>query len=62
VDQLRESLGISTARPSATELARVQAQIHSGQEHGLPHPLVQKVEPPSILNEIGLGHDIGMSF
>jgi conjugative relaxase-like TrwC/TraI family protein len=61
-DQLRESLGISTARPSATELARQQAQIHPGQEHGLAHPAVQNIEPPTMRNEIGFRHDIGMSL
>ena len=62
VDQLRESLGISTARPSATELAREQAQIHPAQEHGPAHPSTQKIEPPMPRNEIALGHDIGMGL
>lgn len=61
-EQLHESLGISSARPSATELARERAQIHSGQEHGLAHPAIQKIEPPLIRTEIGLGHDIGIGF
>lgn len=60
VDQLRESLGISSARPSATELAREQAHIHP-QEHGLAHLPAQKIEPP-MRNEIGFRHDIGMSL
>jgi conjugative relaxase-like TrwC/TraI family protein len=62
VDQLRESLGISTARPSATELAREQAQNHPGQEHALAYPAIQKIEPPTLRNETGLGHDLGMSL
>jgi hypothetical protein len=62
VDQLRESLGISSARPSATELAREQAQIHPAQEHGMTQLPTQKIEPPMSRNEIGLGHDIGMSL
>jgi ATP-dependent exoDNAse (exonuclease V) alpha subunit len=62
VDQLRESLGISTARPSATELAREQAQIHPAQEQGPAHPSTQKIEPPMPRNEIALGHDIGMGL
>jgi len=62
VDQLRESLGISTARPSAMELAREQAHIHPAQEHGLAHPPTQKIEQPMPRNEIALGHDIGMSL
>jgi ATP-dependent exoDNAse (exonuclease V) alpha subunit len=61
-DRLRESLGISSARPSATELAREQAQTHPGQELGLAHHPVQKIEPAAIPNEISLGHDIGMSL
>lgn len=61
-DQLRESLGISSARPSATELAREQAQIYSGQEHGLAHTAAQNIEPPTLRHEIGLGHDMGMSL
>jgi hypothetical protein len=62
VDQLRESLGISSARPSATELAREQAQIQPAQEHGLAHTATQKIEPPMPQNEIALGHDLGMGF
>jgi conjugative relaxase-like TrwC/TraI family protein len=62
VDQLRESLGISTARPSATELAREQAHIHPAQEHGVAHPSSQKIEPPMPQNEIALGHDLGMGL
>jgi ATP-dependent exoDNAse (exonuclease V) alpha subunit len=62
VDQLRESLGISSARPSATELAREQAQIHPAQEHGMTQLPTQKIEPPTSRNEIGLGHDMGMSL
>jgi len=62
VDQLRESLGISSARSSATELAREQAHIHPGQEHGLAHPSTQNIEPPIPRNEIGLGHEIGLGL
>jgi CHASE1-domain containing sensor protein len=62
VDRLRESLGISSARPSATELTREQIQIHPAQEHDLAHPLIQKIEPPIARNEIALGHDIGMGL
>ena len=62
VDQLRESLGISSARPSATELAREQTHIYPAPEHGLAHPSTQKSEPPMPQNEIALGHDMGMGF
>jgi hypothetical protein len=61
-EQLRESLGISSARPSATELAREQAKVHPGKEHDLAHPAAQNIEPPTLRNEIGLGRDIGMSL
>ena len=62
VDQLRESLGISTARPSATELAREQAHIGPAQGHGLANPPTQRIEPPMPRNEIALGHDMGMGL
>jgi conjugative relaxase-like TrwC/TraI family protein len=62
VDQLRESLGISSARPSATELAREQAHTHLAQEHGPDHPPARKIEAPIPRNEIVLGHEIGMSL
>jgi ATP-dependent exoDNAse (exonuclease V) alpha subunit len=62
VDQLRESLGVSSARPSATELAREQTHINPAQEHGVAHPSTQKIEPPMPQNEIALGHDLGMDF
>jgi len=62
VDQLRESLGISSARPSATELAREQAYIDPAQKRGLAHPPAQKIEPPMPRNEIALGHDMGMGL
>ena len=62
VDQLRESLGISTARPSATELAREQAHIGPAQGHGLANLPTQRIEPPMPRNEIALGHDMGMGL
>ena len=62
VDQLCESLGISSARPSATELAREQAQSPPTHEHDLAHLPAQKIEPPMPRNEIAVGHDIGMSL
>jgi CHASE1-domain containing sensor protein len=52
----------ATARPSATELAREQAQIRPAQEHDLAHPPTQKIEPPMSRNEVALGHDIGMGL
>ena len=62
VDRLRESLGISTARPSATELAREQAQTHPALERGLAHQPVQNIEPPAPHHNFTHGHDLGMSL
>jgi ATP-dependent exoDNAse (exonuclease V) alpha subunit len=61
-EQLRESLGISSARPSATELAREQTHVHPGKEHDLAHPAALRIEPPTLRNEMTLEHDIGMSL
>jgi len=61
VDQLRESLGISTARPSAMELAREQSRSH-GPEHGVEHTPDLKIEPPEPRHEVSIGHDIGLSL
>lgn len=44
-EQLRESLGISSACPSAMELSRVQSRSF-GQEHNIRHTPVESVEPP----------------
>jgi conjugative relaxase-like TrwC/TraI family protein len=60
-EQLRESLGISSARPSATELAREQAHLPQP-EHGIQHAPVQQIEPPVPRHEISIGHDIGLSL
>ena len=60
-EQLRESLGISSARPSATELAREQA--HSSKpEHSIQQAPGQQIEPPVPRHEISIGHDIGLSL
>jgi hypothetical protein len=60
-DRLRESLGISSARPSAIELAREQSRS-LGPEHGIRHPSVQSVEPPVPRHEFSISHDIGLSL
>jgi ATP-dependent exoDNAse (exonuclease V) alpha subunit len=60
-DQLRESLGISSARPSATELAREQSRA-LGPEHSIQHAPVQSVEPRVPRHEISISHDIGLSL
>lgn len=60
-EQLRESLGISSARPSATELVREQAYLPQ-REHKIQQAPVQQIEPPIPRHEIGIGHDIGLSL
>jgi len=62
VERLRESLGISSTRPSATELAREQAQSHPAPEHGLAQLPAQSIEPPIPRQEIGIGNGFGMSL
>jgi hypothetical protein len=62
VNQLRESLGISTARPSATELARERAQAHLSQEHGHAHLPLQNIEPTVPQLDISLGNSFGMGL
>jgi conjugative relaxase-like TrwC/TraI family protein len=61
VNQLRESLGISSARPSAMELAREQSRSH-GPEHGVEHTPDLKIEPPAPRHGVSIGHDIGLSL
>ncbi|MGH9376356.1 MAG: ATP-dependent DNA helicase, partial [Terriglobia bacterium] len=60
-DRLRESLGISSARPSATELAREQSRA-LGPERRIQHAPVQSVEPPVPRHEVSIGHDIGLGL
>ena len=60
-EQLREMLGISTARPSATELAREQATPHPVPtlDHG--QSLLQTIEPSLLRKKDGHRRDLGMS-
>jgi AAA domain/TrwC relaxase len=58
---LRESLGISSARPSATELAREQAHLPQP-EHKIQQAPAQQMEPPVPRHEISIGHDIGLGL
>jgi hypothetical protein len=58
-EQLRESLGISSARPSATELAREQSHLPQP-EHKIQQAPVQQIEPPVPRPEISVGHNFGM--
>lgn len=60
-EQLRESLGVSSARPSATGLAREQSRS-LGPEHSIQHAPVQSVESPVPRHEISIGLDIGLSL
>ncbi len=61
-EQLRESLGISTARPSAMELARELRPEPAAHEHGLEKMPVQSVQQPEPRHEISYGHDFGPSL
>jgi ATP-dependent exoDNAse (exonuclease V) alpha subunit len=60
-EQLRESLGISTARPPTMKLAREQSR-YLGPEHSIQHAPVQRVEPPVPRHEISISHEIGPSL
>jgi hypothetical protein len=53
VDGLRESLGISSARPPATELAREQSQIHTRPDLGIAYQQAQNIQPPKPEHDIG---------
>jgi conjugative relaxase-like TrwC/TraI family protein len=60
-EQLRESLRISSARPSATELAREQTHLPQP-EHKIHQAPAQQIEPPLPRHEISIGHDIGLGL
>lgn len=59
---LRESLGISTARPSATELAKELERSHHATEHEFAHLPIQQVEQRTPQHEIRNGYDLGIGF
>lgn len=60
LEQLRESLGICCARPSATEPAREQAHpLHP--EHNIQQTTVAKIELPIPDREISIVHEVGLS-
>ena len=61
VGRLRESLGISSARPSATELTREQTR-QSELTHGVALVPEPQIDPLKIGREIGYGHDLGIGF
>jgi ATP-dependent exoDNAse (exonuclease V) alpha subunit len=61
VDRLRESLGISTARPSATELMREQSASQA-QGQGIQHTPTPHIESPAPRHEVSIGHDFGLGL
>lgn len=58
-EQLRESLDISSARPSATELAREQAHLPQP-ENKIQQAPAHQIEPPVPHREISISHHIGL--
>jgi hypothetical protein len=60
-EQLREMLGVSTARPSATELAREQAPPHIAPMLIHERPALPTIEPSVLRNKDSHRHDLGMS-
>jgi len=61
-EQLRESLGISTARPSATELARELKPELAAHKHGVEKMPAQSVQQPEPRHEMSYGYDFGPSL
>ena len=60
-EQLRNLLGISTARPSATELAREQDPYHPAPKLEPEQPPLQTIEPSLLRKKDSHRHDLGMS-
>jgi len=60
-EQLREMLGVSTARPSATELAREQAPPHPAPIRSPERPPLQTIEPSVLRKKNDRKHDLGIS-
>lgn len=61
-ERLCETLGVSTARPSATELARELAPHHPAPKLGLDQSPLQKIEPAIPRHRTRKGHDLGISL
>ncbi len=61
VARLRESLGISSARRSATELVREQTQ-QVELAHSIASVLAQRTNIPAVEHEIGNEHELGIGF
>jgi len=53
-------LGISTARPSATELAREQALLHPAPRFD-PEQQLHAIEPSLLREKTGYRRDLGLS-
>jgi hypothetical protein len=60
-EQLRNQLGISTARPSAIELARKQTLPHPAPMLSPEQPRLQTIEPSLLRKRDSRKHDLGMS-
>jgi hypothetical protein len=60
-EQLREMLGVSTARPSASELAREQAPPRPAPRLDPQRPPLQTIEPSLLRQKDGYRRDLGMS-
>jgi hypothetical protein len=60
-EQLRDLLGVSTARPSATELAREKAPPHPAPMLSPEGQPLQTIEPSVLRKKDGHKHDQGMS-
>jgi len=60
-EQLRNMLGISTARPSATELAREQSPLHPAPKPGHEQPSLQTVEPSLLRKKDSHRRGLGIS-
>ena len=60
-EQLQESLGISSARTSAIELAR-EAMPSVSAEHSITQDLSAKIDLEIPAQEIGIGLEIGLGL
>ena len=61
-EQLREFLGISTARSSATELARELKPEPAAHEHGVEKMPAHRAQQPEPRHEMNYGYDFGPSL
>ena len=62
MDQLRESLGISSARPSATELSREQAHVQPVGANSLAQQPILNIGHPPPQQELGQSQGLGFSI